>query len=148
MMNMTPHEAIADELHARGYSCSQSVLAAFSDVTNIDQALLLKISSGLGGGVAGMREVCGAVTGAIIAMSFLYAEGAPDKAVRNQRDYPPLQEIANRFREINGSIVCRELLGVEGAKRTRPAGKTCQDMVRDAARLVDEYIQAHPPGEA
>ena len=143
-MSMTKHEAIAEALHSQGYSCSQAVLAAFSDVAGLDQALLLKISAGLGGGMADLHEVCGAVTSAILALDLIYAEGAPSKMRRAQNDYPRLREIANAFREINGSIVCRELLGIEDAERTRPAGKTCHDMVCDAARLVDEYIEACP----
>ena len=141
---MTRHEAIAEALHSQGYSCSQAVLAAFEDATGVDHATLLRLSAGLGGGMADMREVCGAVTGAIIALDLIYAEGAPSRQARAQRDYPRLREFAEAFRALNGSIVCRELLGVEGARRARPEGKTCHDMVCDAARLVDAYLEAHP----
>lgn len=145
---MTRHEAIAEALHSQGYSCSQAVLAAFDDVTGVDRATLLRLSAGLGGGMADLREVCGAVSGAIIALDLIYAEGAPSKQARAHRDYPRLREFAEAFRAINGSIVCRELLGVEDAARTRPEGKSCHDMVCDAARLVDAYLEAHPVKEA
>ena len=143
-MSMTQHEAIAEALHTQGYSCAQAVLAAFSDVTGLDRDVLLRLSAGLGGGMADLREVCGAVSSGILALDLIYAEGAPDRLRRAGEDYPRLREFVRAFRRINGSITCRELLGIEGTVRTLPQGKTCHEMVCDAARLVDEYIQAHP----
>ena len=143
-MSMTKHEAMAEALHSQGYSCSQAVLAAFSDVTGLDQALLLRLSAGLGGGVADLHEICGAVTSAVLALDLIYAEGAPNKALRARNDYPRLREVAQAFRDINGSIVCRELRGFDGCVGVCPKGKTCHDMVCDAARLVDEFMETHP----
>jgi len=141
---MTKHEELAHELHRQGYSCAQAVAVAFSDLAGLDRATLLKLTAGFGGGIADLREICGAVSGAMMALDLIYAEGAPNKQARSQNDYPRLQALAGNFKALNGSIICRELLGVDGAARTRPAGKTCHDMVCDAARLVDEYIEAHP----
>ena len=144
-MSMTKHEAIAEALHSQGYSCSQAVLAAFSDLANVDRDALLRLSAGLGGGIADLREVCGAVASGVLALDMIYAEGAPDRRRRAEVDYPRLRAFVQAFRDLNGAITCRELLGVEGAKRARPAGKTCHDMVMEAARLVDAYLAAHPP---
>ena len=143
-MSMTQHEAVAEALHTQGYSCSQAVLAAFSDVVGVDRDVLLRLSTGLGGGMADLREVCGAVSSGILVLDLIYAEGAPDRQRRAELDYPRLRELVQAFRRINGGITCRELLGLEGAKRTCPPGKTCHEMVCDAARLVDEYLLAHP----
>ena len=141
---MTKHEAIAMELHRQGYSCSQAVLAASSDVVGIDRETLLRLAAGFGGGIADMRDVCGAVSAMVMAADLLYARGAPDGNQRAEEDYPRLRALADGFRQANGSIVCRELLGMDGAKRARPAGKICHDMVADAARLLDRYLEAHP----
>lgn len=145
---MTRHEAIADMLHSQGYSCSQAVLGAFSDVVGVDQKMLFKLAAGFGGGIADMREVCGAVIALAMVVDLVYAEGAPDGRQRAANDYPRLRELAEAFRRENGSIVCRELLGMNGTKRVRPLGKTCHDMVCDTARLVDAYLEAHPANRA
>ena len=141
---MTKHEAIALELHSQGYSCAQAVLAAFSDVVDLDRKLLLRLAAGFGGGIADMREVCGAVSAMVMAADLIYAHGAPNGRLRSAEDYPRLRALAEAFRLENGSIVCRELLGIDGAKRARPEGKTCHDMVADAARLLDLYLEDHP----
>lgn len=61
----------AEELFHEGYNCSQSVLLAFADLTGVDEALLEKISIGLGGGVGRLREVCGAVSGMAMVAGFI-----------------------------------------------------------------------------
>ena len=145
---MTKHEALAVELHKQHYSCAQAVLAAFSDVAGVDQAVLLKLAAGFGGGIADMHEICGAVSAMLMAADLIYAEGAPDKQMRAEHDYPRLREMTDAFRRENGSILCRELLGFEGAELKRAPGKTCRTMVADAARILDEYIEAHPVPKA
>lgn len=61
----------AEELFHEGYNCSQSVVLAFADRTGVDEALLEKISIGLGGGVGRLREVCGAVSGMAMVAGFI-----------------------------------------------------------------------------
>ena len=61
----------AEELFHEGYNCSQSVVLAFADLTGVDEALLEKISIGLGGGVGRLREVCGAVSGMAMVAGFI-----------------------------------------------------------------------------
>ena len=141
---MTRHEALAAELHSRGYSCAQATLAAFSDMIDIDRETLLRLTAGFGGGIADLHEVCGAVTGILMAADLIFAEGAPDKKLRAAHDYPRLRALTDAFSRENHSLLCRELLGVDGAEMKRPADKTCHDLVTDAARLLDEYIDAHP----
>ena len=50
-----------------GYNCAQAVLLAFSDLTKLDPDTARRIASGFGGGMARMREVCGAVSGMFMA---------------------------------------------------------------------------------
>lgn len=61
----------AEELFHEGYNCSQSVVLAFADLTGVDEAMLEKISIGLGGGVGRLREVCGAVSGMAMVAGFI-----------------------------------------------------------------------------
>ena len=66
--------------------------------------------------------------------------------------YALVQELANQFKAETGSIICRELLGLDGkdnspvpSKRTEEYYKkrTCEDKVGLAAKILDEYIQSH-----
>ena len=104
----------------------------------MDAETAMKVSAGLGGGVGRMREVCGAVTGATLALGMKYG---PDKAAV----YPHVQELCARFKAECGSIVCRELLAGSGATQGgAPEARTdayyrkrpCAEMVRLAAELA------------
>ena len=55
-----------------GCNCAQAVLLAFSDLTKLDPDTARRIASGFGGGMARMREVCGAVSGMFMAAGLLY----------------------------------------------------------------------------
>ena len=140
----------ARALFMQGHNCSQSVAAAFSQEMGLDQELVMRMSSGFGGGMGRLREVCGAFSGAVLVLSTLY--GSQDPA-RKTEIYTVVQQLAHRSAELNGSIVCKELLGL-----TRPEGspvasertgeyykkRPCADLVEQAADLVEEYIAAHP----
>ena len=104
----------------------------------MDAETAMKVSAGLGGGVGRMREVCGAVTGATLALGLKYG---PDKTVV----YPKVQELCAKFKAECGSIVCRELLAGSGATQGgAPEARTdayyrkrpCAEMVRLAAELA------------
>ena len=128
----------AVELFKTGACCSQAVFCAFAEAFGMDPDTAMKVSAGLGGGVGRMREVCGAVTGATLALGLKYG---PDKAAV----YPHVQELCARFKAECGSIVCRELLDGTGATQGgSPEARTeayyrkrpCAEMVRLAAELA------------
>lgn len=135
-----------------GYNCSQSVVLAFSDEIGIEKSQLLRMVSPFGGGMGRMREVCGAVSGMFFVAGALYGYDDP-KAVQAKKElYERIQELAAQFRAETGSIVCREMLGLEGkdhspapSERTQEYYKKrpCPDIVALAASLMEAYIQEH-----
>jgi len=125
-----------------GLNCSQSVFCAFAEKYGIPHETALKLSSGLGGGVGRLREVCGAVTGATLVLGL---SDGPDKA----SVYPKVQEFCEAFRKECGSIVCRELLEgtgatTGGAPESRTADyyrkRPCVELVRLAAELLSARL--------
>ena len=141
----------AVELFHEGYNCSQSVFTAFAHRFNIDEETAKKISAGLGGGVGRMREVCGAVSGAAMVIgSICSAEDGKDNE-NKQKNYELVREFADRFIKRNGSIVCRELLGldVKMENTAKPDSRTaeyykkrpCVELVGDAAEILAEIIK-------
>ena len=61
------HSTKARDLFLSGCSCSQAVFGAFADEFGIDQQTAFRLASSFGGGMGGMRETCGAVTGMLMA---------------------------------------------------------------------------------
>ena len=141
----------ARALFMQGYNCSQSVAAAFCEEAGLDQDTMLKISVGLGGGMGRLREVCGAFSGAVLVLGMLY--GSTDPASK-MTVYSIVQQLAEGFKAENGSIVCKELLGLakpEGSPVPEPRTadyykkRPCAELVAQAADLLAEYIAANPP---
>ena len=145
------HVERAVELFVEGYNCAQAVAAAFGDLTGLDEKTAARMASCFGGGMGRMREVCGAVSGMLMVAGVLYGYDDP-KATKEKRElYAQVQAMAGQFREELGSIVCRDLLKnppsdpnptprTEQFYKDRP----CARMVATAARIMDEFIEAHP----
>lgn len=144
------HEEKARELFKQGYNCSQAVLLAFCDVTGLDEKTAVMLSSSFGGGMGRMREVCGAVSGMFMVAGLLYGYSEPSDQTGKTAHYKRIQALAEEFRKENGSIICRELLGLPGGADSHvPELRTdayykkrpCADLVAMAARIMDAYIE-------
>lgn len=145
---MINHKEKARELFLKGYNCSQSVFASFSDVTGIDEETSLKLSSSFGGGMGRMREVCGAMSGAFMVLGILFGYSECDDS-QKKAHYELIQNTANDFKNEFGTIICRELLsnlkpetGFVPTKRTDEFYKArpCLKFVEYAAELTDKII--------
>ena len=95
-----------------GYNCCQAVLLAFQDIWGTDEKTIATIASGFGGGMARMREVCGTVSAMGMAAGFISPAIVPKNMEERTANYALVQELAGEFRKENGSIICRELLGL------------------------------------
>ena len=145
------HGLKAAELFLGGYNCAQSVAVAFCDVTGLDEKKTARMVSAFGGGMGRLREVCGAVSGMFFVLSCLYGYDTAGDDVSKMRLYTEVQELAGKFRESCGSIVCREILknpptDPKPSPRTAEYYKTrpCARMVLVAGQLMDEFIAEHP----
>ena len=147
------YEEKARELFMEGCNCAQSSFCAFCDVTGMEKGLALRLSSSFGGGMGRLREVCGALTGIFMAAGILYGyDDLEDKSLKDAH-YARIQELAARFQEEWGTLLCRDILGLEEG-RSRPvsdertpayyASRPCPRAVASAARILEEYIREHP----
>ena len=145
------HAIKAAELFVEGYNCAQSVVVAFCDVTGMDKDYAAKLSSPFGGGIGGLREVCGAVSGMTLVLGHLYGYECPTDDTAKKLVYKQANELITHFKEKNGSIICRELLkNMPVDPNPTPetaafyAKRPCARMVIVAAELLDSFIAEHP----
>lgn len=138
----------AENLFKEGYNCSQSVFAAFAPDFGMSFEDAVKFSSGLGGGVGRLREVCGAVTGMALVLSLKYGEYDPKDHEAKMSLYSKIQFVAEEFRKVNGAIVCRELLGNnEHSPVPSPRNdeffhkRPCVQMVGSAAEILEKFFR-------
>lgn len=136
-----------------GYNCSQCMILAFEDVirehADIDIEMALKIASPFGGGMGRLREVCGSVSGMFMILGYIKGYNEPGDYEGKKELYAHIQELAKRYEAANGSIICRELLGLDvkrqdatPEKRTEEYYKKrpCTEKIGSAAEILEEYI--------
>ena len=131
----------AVDLFENGYVCSQAVFAAFSEEFGLPKEQALKIGACFGSGMR-KAEVCGACTGALMAFGLKYGD---DKAKSNEM----CETFLDRFREINGSYICSDLLncdistkeGVEYAVENNLFKEFCPKMVASAVKITEKIME-------
>lgn len=139
----------AMELFKEGYNCAQAVFLAFTDRYEMDETIALKLSSSFGGGMGRLREVCGAVSGMFMVAGVLYGYESPEAFEEKTKHYERIQQLAEQYKKFTGSIICRELLGLDVKKDSHvPEKRTneyynkrpCVKMVGIGAMLMEKYI--------
>ena len=143
------HAEEAKRLFMAGYNCSQAVFCAFRDVTGLDLDTSARLSSSFGGGMGRLREVCGTVSGALMALGMIRGYADPRDRDAKTAHYSLVREYARKFREQNGSIICRDLLRdvqvTEGGvpeERTPEfyARRPCLRLAGEAAAILDRLL--------
>ena len=140
------HAQKARDLFLSDCSCSQAVFAAFADDFGMDQDTALRLASSFGGGMGGMRETCGAVSGMLMAAGMKWGYSEVGNLDIKTAHYARVRSLVERFKEEHKTIVCRELLAHLGELKKDPSARTaeyykvcpCVMFVETAARLLDE----------
>lgn len=152
-MKSNPECAIS--LFKEGYNCSQAVIGAYCKELGMDFETAIKLTSSFGGGMGRLREVCGAVSAMFMVAGLKLGYTDPkDKSIK-QKHYELIQMLSQRFKEKNGSIICRELLGLD-IQHDNPVPDTrtdeyykkrpCIELVKCAAEIMDEVLNEREVG--
>ncbi len=132
-----------------GYNCAQAVLYSFCDVLCLEKDAALMMATGFGAGMGRKQEVCGALSGGIIAIGKRYGRSEGQDKTKTEETYGKVREFISRFESKNGSRLCRELLNgcdldtAEGRRLYRDNGlfdKTCKNCVRTAAEILEAIL--------
>ena len=141
---------------AQGFNCSQAVFTAYAFQLGIDEETALKLASPFGGGVAhhrscrehaGVRrqgEICGAVSGTLMALGLARGNTTPEK---KDETYRIAEEFIERFQELHESILCRELIGLDistpdGLQNGKESGvfkSICPGLVKDGQNSLQSF---------
>lgn len=141
----------AKTLFKQGFNCSQSVFAACADIYGIeDEALALRLSASFGGGIGRMRQTCGAACGMFMLAGMENGSAVVGDAEGKKQNYALVQNLAEKFKRENGSLICSELLGIAPKpQEPTPEARTeeyykkrpCAEMVASAVRIFLENFE-------
>ena len=135
-----------------GANCAQAVLCAFEEEIALDHETAMKLASGFGGGMARMREVCGAVSGMFIAADLILGPSGTDSKTAKDSHYAFLQNLAAEFKAETGSIICRVMLGIAAdqpadspvSEARTPAyyrKRPCAELCALAAEILERHLR-------
>lgn len=132
-----------------GYTCAQSVFVTYADLFGLDRETALKLTSPMGGGIGRMREVCGAVSSMALLAGLKEGNTDPDNEQGKERIYLLTRQLADKFKDRHETIICRELLRMEGMEESaKPSERTeeyyrtrpCSRLVATAAKIIEEIL--------
>ena len=155
---MTDHKTQALELFESGAQCAQATLGALCDVTGLSLDDALALSASFGGGIGRMREVCGALSGILMAVGLhfgRYPLGDAQTGANKDRHYRLTQYVSAEFKRRVGSPFCYQLLDLPHAaqvpvsqKRTEDfyQSRPCLAIILAAIEVFDELLEAEKNG--
>jgi C_GCAxxG_C_C family probable redox protein len=131
-----------------GFNCAQAVFTAFCEDFGLDKKQALNIACSFGAGMGYIGEACGAVTGAFLVLGLKYGQDNEEDKYSKATNYLLVKDFAARFRKLNGTINCKELLGydlsdekqLDAARQTDVFKTKCPKYVRDAVKILEEIM--------
>jgi len=120
----------ATKLHESGHNCAQSVFTSCREMTGLDDKLALAISGGFGGGLR-VGEVCGALSGALMAIGTVYPYDDCNNAEAKEKIAALAKEVCRRFKEKYGCLRCNDL---------KANDVNCAELIEFTAELAQTII--------
>jgi C_GCAxxG_C_C family probable redox protein len=138
-----------------GYNCAECVTEAV--LSHIDTGLpseVKKLATGFGGGIGLYGDTCGALVGAVMAVSAVHGrsslpEGEGKEAMIKSKEqlygkpglYRLFNQIPNLFKEQNGHTLCRELTSKwQATWLCRDHALFCREVITGAAGIAAQLI--------
>ena len=143
------HCKIASQKFEEGFNCAQSSFYPFAKNAGLSDEQALKLTTAFGVGMIYRGEMCGAVTGAMMALGLKYGRSKVDDNDAKELTYFLVKELHTRFENKFGSVLCCELLGLadtslvswEIANSNNLFTKNCPLYVSGAVEITSELIK-------
>lgn len=150
-MDKLQRQQLAYDTFKKGYNCCQSVVLAFADILPLPEKTLENLTLGFGAGYGRTRNICGTVTAFGFVLGLLYDKH--DEIAKEKEDmYKQLQELIAKFKQLNGTEICGDLL--KNVKKLTQGyvpqvrdeeyykARPCAKFVTDSAGILHEYLES------
>ena len=146
---MKTRNDVAVEKFLAGYNCAQAVLYSFCEALHFDEDVALRLACGFGAGMARKQEVCGAVSGGIIAIGLKHGRGEGQDRTPTEETYRRVRQLMSRFESKQGTCLCRNLLngcdlntpeGQQYFKQNDLLNRTCKPCVQSVVEILDDIL--------
>ena len=138
----------AKDYFTQKYNCSQSTFAPFVQHLGMDVDLAFRVATPFGGGLGHMGQVCGAVSGGLMALGLAKGNAVVDREQKHAC-YQLAAEFQTRFEEAHGDVLCPRLLGLDlgdavqlqQARDQNLFAEVCPQFIETAVRLMTEILE-------
>lgn len=144
--------SLAREYHQRGFNCCESVLLGLCEEMKVESPLIPQIATGFGGGIGHTGDICGAITGAVLALGIRFGRKDPQDTTTRDRLYLLVESFLEEVKSTLGYIDCFDLIGVrlnteEGLKKYREENlrEKCRLIVTTVEGIAKRYLESGPP---
>jgi C_GCAxxG_C_C family probable redox protein len=127
---------LAMEKHKKGYNCAQAIACTYCDLVGLDEETAFRLTEGLGAGMGNLEGSCGAIAAACVLAGMKRSSGNLEKPDSKGKTYQLSREMMNQFEEKAGSVICKEIKGVETGKILH----SCANCVLDAAKIAEDVL--------
>ena len=132
-----------------GYSCAQSVLAAFGEEYGLRKELAFKLAKNFGAGCMFRGEMCGAISGALMIYGLKYGSDNPDDDFSEEVVFRLSSDHIKEFEKLYGTVLCKDLLGkhvgipdqLNSAIEQNLFKLKCPGFVKDSAFILKNQIE-------
>lgn len=146
---MKSYQNIVQDKFAEGFNCAQATFFPHAIETGIDPTTALKLTTGFGAGMIYRGEMCGAITGSMMAIGLKTGRFVASDIAARDITYKLIEELHKQFIQKHGSIQCKELLQLSGTntdawKKAQELFKTkCPVYVKDAALITEKILKEY-----
>jgi len=148
MENKKTRDEEALNLFAKGFNCSQSVSSVFAEKLNIDKETIIKAAGGFGGGIGSSGNMCGAVTGGIIAIGLKYSSVNSEDTEAKKHVRELAKDFMKSFAGQFGSVDCKQILGYDFSKpeefeyvhNNNVTRQVCPKFIKFAVQELDKIL--------
>lgn len=123
-------------LHDKKYNCCQAVACAFAEETGMDEKTLFAIGEGFGFGFGCADGICGALSGAVMLAGLKNSDKNTDCPATKAETYKLSAHMFNEFKNRAGSVICRELKGLD----TGNPLCSCPDCIRIGVEIAEAVL--------
>lgn len=121
--------------HHSKYNCAQAVACAFASDFGYDEAEVFAMMEAFGFGM-GTMSVCGAVSAMTAVAGMKESCAEPGNSSTKKKSYAISKAMHKAFAEKNGSVICRDIKGVD----TKKVLRSCDGCIMDAAEIIEQYL--------
>lgn len=142
-------EQDAKNYFRQGLNCSECVMSSFMDhyETGLPREVIT-MATGFGGGMGHTKNTCGAITGAVMALSAAVGRKDPmAKETMSERIqelngiYDIVGKMVNEIKDEYGTLICSELCSPHGDWEGKTRKKNCMQMIGHCAGIAMKYTE-------